>query len=167
MQNGVRVRKKMQTKSERVAVEPSSGNVFADLELPSAEEELAKAKIVFRIHKAIEQRGLTQAQAGPRAPEIRDPDQLRDALFQAAERGDHRRLERLCRKNRQAVVDYNPGVISLRSRFPAARRGISPHNLFSISAALASNSFCHAGARTQSLSSWAPPTLSSCSAVGQ
>ena len=61
MRNGVR--RRMKTKSERVAVEPSSGNVFADLGLPNAQEELAKAKIVFRIHKVIEERGLTQAQA--------------------------------------------------------------------------------------------------------
>ena len=63
MRNGVRVRKKVQTKTERAAVEPSNGNVFADLGLPNAEEELVKAKIVFCIHKVIEGRGLTQAQA--------------------------------------------------------------------------------------------------------
>jgi hypothetical protein len=42
---------------------------------------------------------------GSRTPEIRDPGQLKDVLFQAAVRGDHKGLERLCRKNRQTVLD--------------------------------------------------------------
>ncbi|MCI0641104.1 MAG: helix-turn-helix domain-containing protein [Gemmataceae bacterium] len=43
--------------------EPSSGNVFADLGLPNAEELLAKAELVQRISDQIEERKLTQAQA--------------------------------------------------------------------------------------------------------
>jgi hypothetical protein len=46
---------------------------------------------------------------GAGAPEIRDPDQLRDALFEAAQRGDRRRLERLCQTNRQAAA-YRKGL---------------------------------------------------------
>ncbi len=41
----------------------SSGNVFADLGLPDAEERFAKAMISRLIAKAIDARGLTQAQA--------------------------------------------------------------------------------------------------------
>ena len=41
----------------------SSGNVFADLGLPDAEELQAKAGLVHRIAKVIEKRGLTQMQA--------------------------------------------------------------------------------------------------------
>jgi predicted XRE-type DNA-binding protein len=41
----------------------SSGNVFADLGLPSPEEALAKAELAHKITVLIRQRGLTQAQA--------------------------------------------------------------------------------------------------------
>ena len=52
--------------------------------------------------------GLFDFLFGPRAPEIHDPDQLKEALFQVAGRGDYKQLERLCRKNRQAVLDHFP-----------------------------------------------------------
>jgi predicted XRE-type DNA-binding protein len=48
---------------EPVEVYESSGNVFADLGLPDAEERYAKAMISRLISKAIDARGLTQAQA--------------------------------------------------------------------------------------------------------
>ena len=41
----------------------SSGNVFADLGLPNAEELLAKAELAHKITILIRERGLTQAQA--------------------------------------------------------------------------------------------------------
>ena len=41
----------------------SSGNVFADLELPEPEELLAKAGLANQICTIIEERGLTQTQA--------------------------------------------------------------------------------------------------------
>lgn len=44
-------------------VEESGGNVFADLDLPDAEERYAKAMISRLIARTIETRGLTQAQA--------------------------------------------------------------------------------------------------------
>jgi predicted XRE-type DNA-binding protein len=43
--------------------EESSGNVFADLGFPHAEEELVKAKLTVTIYQLIKQRGLTQAEA--------------------------------------------------------------------------------------------------------
>lgn len=48
---------------EPVEVYESSGNVFADLGLPNAEERHAKAMISRLIAKAIEARGLTQVEA--------------------------------------------------------------------------------------------------------
>lgn len=42
---------------------PSSGNVFADLGLPDAEDLLAKANLALHIRNAIEVRKLTQVQA--------------------------------------------------------------------------------------------------------
>jgi predicted XRE-type DNA-binding protein len=46
-----------------IRVEKSSGNVFADLGLPNAEERLAKADLAIAIAREIETRGLTQAAA--------------------------------------------------------------------------------------------------------
>ncbi len=46
-----------------VTVEPSSGNVFADLGLKDPEELLAKAELVQRISDIIAERKLTQVRA--------------------------------------------------------------------------------------------------------
>ncbi len=40
-----------------------SGNVFADLGLPNAEERLLKSSIVTELHRLIKERGLTQVKA--------------------------------------------------------------------------------------------------------
>lgn len=48
---------------EEIEVYHSSGNVFADLELPDAEEMQAKALLSIQIHDIIKRRHLTQAQA--------------------------------------------------------------------------------------------------------
>jgi len=42
---------------------PSSGNVFADLNLPQADDLLVKAELAAKIIKEIQQRRLTQSQA--------------------------------------------------------------------------------------------------------
>jgi predicted XRE-type DNA-binding protein len=47
----------------RVSIEPSSGNVFADLGLKDPEELLAKAELVQRICDIITERKLTQTRA--------------------------------------------------------------------------------------------------------
>ena len=39
-----------------------SGNVFADLKLPNAEERLLKAQLAVQIHRFIEQKGWTQTE---------------------------------------------------------------------------------------------------------
>jgi predicted XRE-type DNA-binding protein len=41
----------------------SSGNVFADLELPDADEHLLKAQLAVQIRRFIEQKGWTQSEA--------------------------------------------------------------------------------------------------------
>ena len=48
----------------RTKVPSSSGNVFADLNLPNPEERLVKATIALSIGELIEKRGLTQEEAG-------------------------------------------------------------------------------------------------------
>lgn len=56
--------KKLTLRKEKV--EESSGNVFADLGLPDAEELLLKAKLASKIAQLIEEKGLTQAQTAER-----------------------------------------------------------------------------------------------------
>ena len=45
-------------------MEKSSGNVFADLDLPHPEQELLKARLTLQIYRLIKARGLTQTEAG-------------------------------------------------------------------------------------------------------
>ena len=49
--------------SEEIKVQESSGNVFADLNLPRSEEMLFKAELVRQITQIINNRHLTQAEA--------------------------------------------------------------------------------------------------------
>jgi predicted XRE-type DNA-binding protein len=52
------------TKKSEIQVERSSGNVFADLRIPNAEDYLAKAELAASIFKIIRSRRLTQTSAG-------------------------------------------------------------------------------------------------------
>ncbi len=60
--------------SKKVKFEESSGNVFADLDLPDAEELHLKAQLGYEVFRIIEARKLTQAEAadilGVKQPEI-------------------------------------------------------------------------------------------------
>ena len=51
------------SKQRQMKVEVGSGNVFADLGLPDAEEMLLKSQIVMELHRLIRQRKLTQTAA--------------------------------------------------------------------------------------------------------
>ena len=44
-------------------IEKSKGNVFADLGLADAEQELLKAKLTLQVHRLLKARNLTQAEA--------------------------------------------------------------------------------------------------------
>ena len=61
---------------EESEITPSSGNVFADLGLPDADELLAKAELARQIGSIIEHRHLTQAGAarllGTNQPRVSD-----------------------------------------------------------------------------------------------
>jgi predicted XRE-type DNA-binding protein len=62
-----RVSTKMTTNrksAKKIKVTQGSGNVFADLGLPHAEQELMKARLTLQIHQIIKKRGLTQTEAG-------------------------------------------------------------------------------------------------------
>jgi len=54
----------MKTKNKRIRAEEGSGNVFADLGLPHADQEVLKARLTLQIYKLIKARALTQAEAG-------------------------------------------------------------------------------------------------------
>jgi predicted XRE-type DNA-binding protein len=53
----------MKNNQKEKATTRSSGNVFADLNLPDAEDLLAKANLALHIRRTIEARKLTQVQA--------------------------------------------------------------------------------------------------------
>lgn len=50
--------------AKQTKVAEGSGNVFADLGLPHAEQELMKARLTLQIYRIIQKRGLTQTEAG-------------------------------------------------------------------------------------------------------
>ena len=58
--------KRKKRRAKTIEVEDGSGNVFADLGLPDAEELLLKAELVFRMSELIEKKGLTQAEIAKR-----------------------------------------------------------------------------------------------------
>ena len=59
-------------KKRTVEVQVGSGNVFADLGLPNAEQELLKAALTLQIYRVLRARKLTQAKAG-KVPGIPQP----------------------------------------------------------------------------------------------
>jgi predicted XRE-type DNA-binding protein len=58
--------KRRKSKMDDESVEPSSGNVFADLGFANAEEHLLKAEITSQIARLIGKKGWTQSQAAER-----------------------------------------------------------------------------------------------------
>ena len=58
----------------RIEHQKSTGNIFADIGLPTAEEHLVKAKLVFRIDGLLRERGLKQIEAanllGVKQPDV-------------------------------------------------------------------------------------------------
>src|SRR5277367_3153937 len=61
-------------KKPKIEHEVGSGNIFADIGLPNAEEHLIKAQLVYKIDILMEARGLKQTQAaslfGIRQPDV-------------------------------------------------------------------------------------------------
>jgi predicted XRE-type DNA-binding protein len=56
--------KKPDASSHKTRAQTSTGNVFADLELPHSEHELLRAELTLEIYRLIKSRGLTQTEAG-------------------------------------------------------------------------------------------------------
>jgi len=70
-------------KKRRIKFEVGSGNIFADLGLPDAEELLLKSQIVVQLHRLIKARKLTQIAAAKRIgigqPDFPTPGQIVEA----------------------------------------------------------------------------------------
>src|SRR5713226_8208067 len=49
---------------KKTTVAEGSINVFADLSLPNADQELMKARLTLQIYRIIKERGITQTEAG-------------------------------------------------------------------------------------------------------
>jgi predicted XRE-type DNA-binding protein len=58
---------------KKIGYEVGSGNVFADLGLPNAEEHLIKAQLVYKVEIVMKERKLKQAEAA-RLFGIKQPD---------------------------------------------------------------------------------------------
>jgi predicted XRE-type DNA-binding protein len=78
-------------KAKDEAITHSSGNVFADLDLPNPEELQLKARLTHLITRIIKQRGWTQIQAA-KALGIKQPDV---SELTRGERLEHYSVERL------------------------------------------------------------------------
>jgi predicted XRE-type DNA-binding protein len=50
--------------AKSASVTEGSRNVFADLGLPNADQELMKARLTLQIYRIIKERGITQTEAG-------------------------------------------------------------------------------------------------------
>ena len=50
-------------RKRKIQYDKSSGNVFADLDIPDPDEALAKSQVALEIKKVIKEKKLTQAQA--------------------------------------------------------------------------------------------------------
>lgn len=61
------MRKRKTNSVRELEVTKSDGNVFADLELPAAEERLLQAKLSLALVQIIERKGWTQAEAAAHA----------------------------------------------------------------------------------------------------
>lgn len=60
--------------TSKIEHEKGSGNLFADIGLPNADEHLVKAKLVYKINNLMRQRGMKQVEAaqlfGVKQPDV-------------------------------------------------------------------------------------------------
>ena len=113
-------------KSKTIRAEEGSGNVFADLDLPHAEQELLKARLTLQIYRIVKDRGLTQAQAGNilgiKQPHVSALMRNRAGNFSAG-----RLIEFLTALGQDVAITVKPtrkrqGEISVEARNPGFRK---------------------------------------------
>ena len=104
-----------------IGYEMGSGNVFADIGLPNAEEHLVKAQLVFRIDGLMKKRGLKQIEAA-KLFGVKQPDVSKML------RGDFRQfsVERLMRFLVALGQNVEIVVTPHRGRKEAAQLRVSP-----------------------------------------
>jgi predicted XRE-type DNA-binding protein len=90
-----------------ISIEPSSGNVYADLGLADAQEMLVKAKLAAKIGEIIKQQNLTQQQA---AEVLAMPQPKVSLLLRGQFRGisEAKMLECLARLGRDIDIVVKP-----------------------------------------------------------
>lgn len=99
--------------TRKIEVEESSGNVFADIGLPDAEERLAKAGLAVRISEAIRARRLTQTQAA-RVLKIDQPKISRLLRGQLSGFSTERLMHFLTKLGRDVEITVKPAPRSRR-----------------------------------------------------
>lgn len=99
--------------TRKIEVEESSGNVFADIGLPNAEERLAKAGLAVRISEAIRARRLTQTQAA-RLLKIDQPKISRLLRGQLSGFSTERLMHFLTKLGRDVEITVKPAPRSRR-----------------------------------------------------
>lgn len=110
----------MMKKENRTRFTRSSGNVFADIGLPDAEEHLIKAEIATHIGRLINRRGLTQTAAAVKLG-IAQADVSRILRGQLSGFSLERLLGVVCDLGNnieikvKPVRDYEPGRILMRA----------------------------------------------------
>jgi len=99
----------------RIAVERSSGNVYADLGYADSEDMLVKAQIVQKIDQIIEQRRLTQAEAA-RILRLTQPKISRLLRGQFRGVSERRLLRCLTRLGRDVQIIVKPAARRAQGR---------------------------------------------------
>lgn len=115
MTNRATTRKSNRTSKGEQSVTPSSGNVFADLGLPDADELLAKADLVHAIQQLVHSKKLSQRTAGSMLG-VAQPDLSK--LFRGRVEGFS--IERLVRMLNALDQDVR---IVVQPKPPSRRRG--------------------------------------------
>ena len=114
----------MKKKRRKIEYEESSGNIFADLDIPNPEEALAKSEVAYQIRKVIKQKKLTQSKAA----KILKIDQPKVSLLLRGYLTNFS-LERLFRFLNDLGQDVYISIIpSSRARHGCTRIGESPSN---------------------------------------
>lgn len=112
---------KLQNSNIEQQWEKGSTNVFADLEMPDAEEKLVKAELAFKINQIIKRKNLKQIQAA----EILGADQAKVSLLNRGRLASFS-IERLVRYLN--LLNQDVELVIRKSK----RRGPSSHGKFCV-----------------------------------
>ena len=125
---------KTPTKSAAIHVETSSGNVFADLGLPDADERQLRVKLAIRLNELIEAEGMTQAAAAHKLG-IAQPHVSELKNYKLTRFSSERLLHYITLLNRDVDIFIRPSQTASSKRSAAgnvsvwavAQRGVGSH----------------------------------------